>query len=64
MNPTPKASLLDCRENFRDKCGNPFVVRCPSCKRENWGAAVSSGECAWCGWSECKDSDESGAPKC
>ena len=44
--------LEDCRENFRDDDGNPFVVRCPKCKRENWAMAVASGQCSWCGWSE------------
>lgn len=38
--------------NFRDKDGSLFVVRCPECKRENWGPAVASGTCAWCGWRE------------
>ena len=44
--------LEDCSENFRDDKGNPFVVRCPKCRRENWAMAVASGQCAWCGWQE------------
>ena len=44
--------LEDCRANFRGKDGAAFVVRCPSCRRENWAMAVASGQCAWCGWTE------------
>lgn len=43
--------LEDEPENFRSD-GKPFVVRCPRCHLENWGPAVASGMCAWCGWSE------------
>ena len=42
--------LEDCRENFRDAAGRPYLVRCPHCQLENLGPAVASGECAWCGW--------------
>ena len=42
----------DCKENFRDKNGKPYLVRCPYCKLENWASAVASGQCAWCGWKE------------
>jgi len=55
MNPDkthPIVRLEDCRENFRDDDGRPFVVRCPKCKRENWAMAVASGQCSWCGWHE------------
>lgn len=38
------------RGNFRDESGRPYVVHCPKCDRENWGPAVASGQCAWCGW--------------
>ena len=42
--------------NFRSKEGNLFLVRCFNCDhkngRENWGPAVASGRCAWCGWEE------------
>ena len=48
----PIVRLEDCRENFRDENGNPFVVRCPKCGRENWAPAVASGMCSWCGWHE------------
>lgn len=41
----------DCRENFYSKDGRPFLVYCPSCKRENYGPNVATGKCAWCGWS-------------
>jgi len=40
--------------NFRDDDGKLFLVRCYACDtkrgRENWGPAVASGQCAWCGW--------------
>lgn len=29
--------------------GQFFMVRCPVCKSENYGPAVASGQCAWCG---------------
>ena len=44
--------LEDCRENFRGKDGEPFLVRCPKCGRENYSAAVASGQCCFCGWKE------------
>ena len=53
--------LEDCRENFRDDDGNPFVVRCPKCRRENWAMAVASGQCAWCWWHEQNPSHHDGA---
>lgn len=31
--------------------GRTYLVRCPKCKRENYAMAVSSGVCAWCGYS-------------
>ena len=42
--------FLDCPANFHDKNGRPFLVRCPSCRRENWAPNVAEGVCAWCGW--------------
>ena len=45
MTETPK-------EGFRDENGKLYLTYCPSCHRENWGPAVASGTCAWCGWSE------------
>jgi len=27
-----------------------YLVRCPKCKSENWGPAVATGVCAWCGY--------------
>lgn len=38
------------RENFYDEKGNPFLVRCPKCGRENWAPSVASGTCYWCQW--------------
>lgn len=28
-----------------------LLIRCPKCGLENWAPAVSSGICAWCGYS-------------
>ena len=40
--------------NFHDKDGRLYLVRCFNCDakhgRENYGPAVASGQCAWCGW--------------
>lgn len=30
--------------------GRLGVIRCPKCDRENYGLAVASGACSWCGW--------------
>lgn len=38
------------RGNFLDDNGKLYLVRCPSCERENYSMAVSSGSCCWCGW--------------
>lgn len=49
-------SVNDRSPNFRatDGSGRLFLVRCFACGgergRENWGPAVASGYCAWCGW--------------
>lgn len=42
--------------NFVGDDGEFYLVRCFCCGNkergtENYGPAVSSGECAWCGWS-------------
>jgi hypothetical protein len=43
--------LEDQPANFRDaRTGQPYVVRCPRCKLENWSMAVAKGYCGWCGW--------------
>ena len=46
--------------NFR-KDGKLYLVRCFNCDekygRENYGPAVASGHCAWCGWPE-KEKEE------
>lgn len=43
-------------QNFRDKNGKLFLIRCYACEpergRENYAMAVASGTCAWCGWTE------------
>jgi ribosomal protein L37E len=26
-----------------------YIIRCPRCRRENWGIAVATGMCCWCG---------------
>lgn len=46
-----EVKLEDQGGNFRGADGKPYVVRCPSCLKENWAPAVASGRCAWCGWS-------------
>lgn len=33
------------------KDGRFGLIRCPKCERENYGMAVSSGVCCWCGFS-------------
>jgi len=42
--------------NFRGKDGKLYLERCYVCNpeygKENYGPAVASGICAWCGWSE------------
>ncbi len=51
-------TIQDRPPNFRDEDGNLFLVRCFKCDdkrgKENWSMAVSSGVCAWCGWTEKK----------
>lgn len=53
---TRKQQLAN-KSNF-EVDGRFYLVRCMACKdagergRENWGPAVASGTCAWCGWSE------------
>ena len=45
-------------ENWRKKMpkedypgqADGLMIRCPKCKRENWGPAVSSNRCVWCGY--------------
>lgn len=34
---------------FKDK-DKLYLVRCPKCERENYGPAVATGKCAWCGY--------------
>lgn len=51
-------------QNFRDKKGNLFLIRCYACGgehgKENYAMAVASGQCAWCGWKEDKDERDTG----
>jgi hypothetical protein len=54
---TKKEVNQDKGPNFRGEGGKLYLVRCFACGdsergRENYGPAVSSGTCAWCGWSE------------
>ena len=35
---------------FKSKDGKLFLVRCPKCRVENYALSVSSGICAWCGY--------------
>ena len=43
----------DKHPNFRED-GKLYLVRCFACGgkygKENYAMAVSSGQCAWCGW--------------
>lgn len=44
-------------DNFTDANGRYYMVHCPSCQRENYTLAVSSGICLWCtfdGRSDCQ----------
>jgi len=42
------------RYGFAGDSGQIFLTRCPQCDpdggRENWGPAVATGQCAWCGF--------------
>ena len=42
------------RPNFLGDDGRLYLVRCFACDpewgRENYGPAVATGTCAWCGW--------------
>ena len=40
---------------FRANDGHLFLVRCPSCDLENHVMSVSSGQCAWCGYTATPD---------
>lgn len=42
---------------FMADYGKMYLVRCPECHRENWGPAVSSGMCAWCGFDANKEEE-------
>ena len=39
---------LNSEPNFCDEEGNAYLVRCPSCERENYSMNVASGYCTWC----------------
>lgn len=53
-----KQQQLKNKANFIGTDGNLYLVRCMNCNdigergRENYAPAVSSGQCAWCGWSD------------
>ncbi len=34
------------------------LLRCPECERENYSMAVSSGQCASCGWDANENAEE------
>lgn len=44
--------------NILTKDGKVYIVSCMNCPdggkygKENYGIAVASGHCAWCGWNE------------
>lgn len=37
--------------NFISENGSLYLVKCPECGLTNYSPAVTSGMCAWCGWS-------------
>ena len=55
VHPEREPKLMDCACNFYGEKDTeyedePYVVKCPSCRKENYAMSVSSGICAWCGW--------------
>lgn len=40
--------------------GKTYLVRCPSCEKENYAPWVSSGICAWCGYNTNEGGKDSG----
>jgi len=44
-------------KNFK-RGGKWYLVYCPQCEMENYGPAVSSGRCAWCGFDMNKEIKE------
>ena len=51
-----KRTINDRCPNFRDERDRLFLIRCFACEPQrgvdNWAMAVSSGACAFCGWSD------------
>jgi RNase P subunit RPR2 len=41
-------------ERIWESNGKIYMVYCVKCGRENYAAAVSSGQCAWCGYKATK----------
>lgn len=36
---------------YRSKADGTFhIMKCPSCKKENYAMQVAEGSCAWCGY--------------
>jgi ribosomal protein L37E len=54
MDDDKRVKLPDEHPNFRIN-GKLYLVRCHKCGKENYALNVSSGQCAWCGWSETKE---------
>lgn len=54
--PTTVDEQLAHPANFLDRFGDLYLARCMACGgehgRENYGPAIASGTCAWCGWTE------------
>lgn len=59
--PTEPETVNDRAPNWR-KDGRLYLKRCFACEpefgRENWGIAVATGCCAWCGWDEPQENTE------
>ena len=51
----PRRDVNERAPNFRDEEGRLYLIRCFRCSpgdngRENYGPAVATGRCVWCGW--------------
>lgn len=42
---------------FKSEDGKWFLIKCYKCSKENWGPAVATGQCAWCGFDKNKEPD-------
>lgn len=60
-----KEEQLKNKANFMSDDGKIYLVRCMNCPnagsigRENYAMAVALGRCAWCGWYDETETEES-----